>query len=110
MRVKSIRKLPQREVLIGGVLVVCSLAAYKLATEDGAPYMLLPGMLVGVMVAPWWRLMEMHMVRRKASFGRLPCSSTCSAMVRLKDLIKEIADSSRRIQIPMPPIQPRGAR
>ena len=43
MRVKSIRKLQQREVLIGGVLVVCSLAAYKLATEDGAPYMLLPG-------------------------------------------------------------------
>jgi hypothetical protein len=47
----SSRQLFKRAVLIGGVLVVFSLAAYNLVPEDAGPLVIMPGMLVGMVAA-----------------------------------------------------------
>ena len=45
------RQIVSRALLVGGVLVMCSLAIYNLVPNSIAPYVMLPGVFVGVFVA-----------------------------------------------------------
>jgi len=40
-----------RALLIGVALVLCSLALYNLVPEDAGPFVIMPGMLVGIVAA-----------------------------------------------------------